>query len=106
MLPAAAKTLWDPTPMTDDANRPKSVEEAILQIAAERGQGKTLCPSEAARAVYPKDWQNRMRQIRQIAIHLARNGQISIYRKGRPVDPNDFRGVYRLGLPPMPPKDS
>jgi hypothetical protein len=22
-----------------------------------------------------------------------------IYRKGKPVDPNDFRGVYRLGLP-------
>jgi len=22
-----------------------------------------------------------------------------IYRKGKPADPNDFRGVYRLGLP-------
>jgi hypothetical protein len=22
-----------------------------------------------------------------------------IYRKGKPVDPLDFRGVYRLGLP-------
>jgi hypothetical protein len=22
-----------------------------------------------------------------------------IYRKGKPVDPADFKGVYRLGLP-------
>ncbi len=22
-----------------------------------------------------------------------------IYRKGKPVDPEDFKGVYRLGLP-------
>ena len=26
-------------------------------------------------------------------------GRLVIYRKGKPVDPNDFKGVYRLGLP-------
>ncbi len=30
---------------------------------------------------------------------LAQGGRLVIYRKGKPVDPNDFRGVYRLGLP-------
>jgi hypothetical protein len=27
-------------------------------------------------------------------------GRIVILRKGRPVDPDDFKGVYRLSLPP------
>jgi hypothetical protein len=33
------------------------------------------------------------------AIGLARQGRLVIYRKGKPADPDDFRGVYRLGLP-------
>ena len=30
----------------------------------------------------------------------VKEGRIVILRKGRPVDPDDFRGVYRLALPP------
>jgi hypothetical protein len=33
-----------------------------------------------------------------VAVRLALDGRITIYRKGKPVDPNDFKGVYRLGL--------
>ncbi len=40
-----------------------------------------------------------MPQVRRAAIALAMAGRIVIYRKGRIVDPNDFKGVYRLGLP-------
>jgi hypothetical protein len=32
-------------------------------------------------------------------VHLARDGQIEITRKGQPVDPNNFKGVVRLRLP-------
>jgi hypothetical protein len=32
-------------------------------------------------------------------VALAKQGRIVIYRKGRPADPDEFRGVYRLGLP-------
>ena len=39
------------------------------------------------------------REVRNAAIGLARAGKIVIYRKGEPADPEDFRGVYRLGLP-------
>ena len=38
--------------------------------------------------------------LRHAAVRLAVRGEIAIYRKGRPVDPEDFKGVYRLGLPP------
>jgi hypothetical protein len=37
--------------------------------------------------------------IRRAAVQLALAGRLVIYRKGKPADPNDFRGVYRLGLP-------
>jgi len=32
-------------------------------------------------------------------VDLAQAGRLVIYRKGKPVDPLDFKGVYRLGLP-------
>ena len=40
-----------------------------------------------------------MPQVRRAAVKLALAGRLVIYRKGKPVDPEDFKGVYRLGLP-------
>jgi hypothetical protein len=37
--------------------------------------------------------------VRAAAVRLADAGRLVIYRKGKPVDPHDFRGVYRLGAP-------
>jgi hypothetical protein len=81
---------------------PKQLEETILGLVASRGPDKTICPSEAARAVggdHPDGWGPLMQPIRRIAVRLAHEGRIIITRKGRIVDPDDFRGVYRLGLP-------
>lgn len=79
------------------------VEEAILRLVAARGHGKTICPSEAARALggpHPDGWGPLMPPVRKAAVRLAHRGQLVILRKGRPVDPDSFRGVYRLALPP------
>ncbi|KPP80528.1 MAG: hypothetical protein HLUCCA04_12815 [Oceanicaulis sp. HLUCCA04] len=76
-----------------------TIESAILALVEQRGAGKSICPSEAARAVWPEVWQNRMRQVRNVAVGMARKGEIAILRKGKPVDPDDFKGVYRLSLP-------
>jgi hypothetical protein len=63
------------------------------------GQG-TLSAPEIAQAINPEgDWHGLLLPIRRAAIALAQRGRLVIYRKGKPVDPNDFRGVYRLGLP-------
>ena len=37
--------------------------------------------------------------IPRTAVKLMKEGRLVITRKGRPVDPDDFRGVYRLSLP-------
>jgi Protein of unknown function (DUF3253) len=85
--------------MSTDLNK---LEKVILSLVAARGLDKTLCPSDAARAIggdHPDGWGPLMQPIRRIAVRLAKEGRIIITRKGRAVDPDDFRGVYRLGLP-------
>ncbi len=77
-----------------------AIRDAILELAAECGPGKSICPSEAARAVDPGAWRGLMRAVRNEAIGLARDGRIVILRKGKPVDPSAFKGVYRLAPPP------
>jgi hypothetical protein len=72
-------------------------EQAILRLAAERGADKSICPSEAARAL-ADDWRPLLGPVRQAAIRLAKAGRIEILRKGKPVDPADVRGVIRLRL--------
>jgi hypothetical protein len=81
---------------------PAHLERTILALVASRGPDRTICPSEAARAVggdHPDGWGPLMQPIRRVAVSLAKQGRIVITRKGRIVDPDDFRGVYRLGLP-------
>ncbi|WP_341988547.1 DUF3253 domain-containing protein [Azorhizobium sp. AG788] len=76
------------------------VEQAILDIARQRGDGKTIDPSDPARALSTGDgWQRVLPLVRRVAVRLAQEGRLIIYRKGKPVDPSAFRGVYRLGLP-------
>ncbi|MET0968219.1 MAG: DUF3253 domain-containing protein [Tardiphaga sp.] len=76
------------------------LDEAILAVLTQNGDG-TLSPPEIAHQVQPDgDWHALLVPIRRAAVTLALAGRLVIYRKGKPVeDPNDFRGVYRLGLP-------
>ena len=78
------------------------IEATILTLAGARGEGKTICPSEAARAIAGDagdQWGALMPAVRRVAVRLAREGRLVITRKGKQVDPDDFKGVYRLSLP-------
>ena len=77
----------------------QSIEDTIFALLAEREPGKTICPSEAARALDGETWRRLMPQVRATAVGLARQGRLVITRKGRPADPDAFKGVYRLRLP-------
>lgn len=74
----------------------EALEAAILTLTAARGPGKSICPSEAAKAVDGHGWNRLMPQVRATAVRLAQAGRIIITRKGKPVDPAAFKGVYRL----------
>lgn len=85
------------------------VAAAILEMLAEAGPDGTISPNDAARAIAaqkqkpgdpPDAWRRYMNAVRQQALHLARQGEIAILRKGEPVDPNaPFRGLVKLALP-------
>ena len=77
-------------------------EAAIFDLLAARDPGKTICPSEAARALDPEGWRRMMPQVRATAVGLARQGRLEITRHGKAADPDSFKGVYRLRLPPEP----
>ena len=79
---------------------PADIEAAILHLLGEIPAGKTISPADAANALMPgPQWHVLMPSVRRVAIRLALDGRLVIYRKGKPVDPSDFKGVYRLGLP-------
>ena len=73
----------------------------ILRQTAARGADKSICPSEVARALAPEDdaWRRLMGAVRATAIRLAREGQVEVLRKGKPVDSAaEIRGVIRLRI--------
>jgi hypothetical protein len=79
-----------------------AIEAELLRLTAERGPDKTVDPQEAARALsgaHPDQWGPLMQPIRRVAVTLAEQGRLVILRKGKPVDPRDFKGVYRLSAP-------
>ncbi len=93
--------------MTSAPARPDSpsLEDVIVALCAEAGPGRSINPTDAAQAYAAARgedalaWRAYLPQVRRAAVRLAEAGRIVIYRKGKPVDPRDFRGVYRLGLP-------
>ncbi len=80
---------------------PAAVEDTILELLQARGSERTIGPMDVARALggdHPDGWGPLMPQVRRAAVRLMKQGRLVILRKGRPVDPDDFRGVYRLAL--------
>src|SRR5689334_5682648 len=65
----------------------EQLRAAILELARERGPSKTICPSDAARAVGGDDWRDLMEQARDAARELARAGEVEITQRGEVLDP-------------------
>ncbi|MDQ8726325.1 DUF3253 domain-containing protein [Bradyrhizobium sp. LHD-71] len=84
----------------DSADASAAPLEIALLKALGRVPGKTLSAPELAQEIAVEgNWHDLLVPIRRAAVKLALDGRLIIYRKGRPADPSDFRGVYRLGLP-------
>lgn len=80
----------------------KHLEAEILRLLADRGSGKTICPSEAARAVAGSDereaWEPLMGPAREAAERLVAEGKIVVTQGGRVVDGRTAGGPIRLRL--------
>ena len=76
----------------------ESIRNAILVAVTQRGPGKTICPSEVARAL-GSDWRMLMPDVRRVASTLASDGKIKVTQKGAEVDALAAKGPIRLSLP-------
>ncbi|MFN3574436.1 DUF3253 domain-containing protein [Phenylobacterium sp.] len=75
------------------------IETVILDLLAPLAPGKSISPEAAARAADPEGWRRTLPKVRAVAVGMAREGRLVITRHGKPADPNQFKGVYRLRLP-------
>ena len=74
--------------------------QAILDLLAQRDEGRTICPSEAARALGGDDgFRPLMPLVRDAAADLVRRGELEVTQSGHVVDPAQARGPIRLRLP-------
>ncbi|WP_035349364.1 DUF3253 domain-containing protein [Edaphobacter aggregans] len=82
--------------------RDAELEAAILELLAERGAGKTICPSEAAKRVggtaARRDWEGLMQPTRETVRRLVKAGKIVVMQNGRVVDSERAKGDLRLRL--------
>ena len=74
------------------------VVETILQLCAAAWPEESVRPEDIAMTLHPQEWQALTKRIRLTAKQLAEAGLVQILRKGKPVSPDDFKGVYRLRL--------
>lgn len=84
---------------TSDSDARESAGEAIMRLLDARGPDKTICPSEAARALAgDDDFRPYMEAVREAALRLVDSGRIEVTQRGRPVTITEARGPVRLGL--------
>lgn len=91
--------------MTAPGDATSILEDLIGNLCCRAPTGRTICPTDAARAFAASRgeddlaWRLHLHAVRRAAVNLALAGRLVIYRKGKIVDPGNFRGVYRLGPP-------
>lgn len=84
-----------------DEEEVHAMAEIILALLARRDAGKTICPSEAARAyaaqIETTEWRSFMPVARNAARILALQGIIVVTQKGRALPADGiWRGALRL----------
>lgn len=81
-----------------DTSTHRMIVDAIETRLARCGHGKTICPSEVARALWPDaQWRDHMGDVRRVAADMATQGQLTATQRGEAVDALTARGPIRLG---------
>lgn len=97
---------WDEVKYCSDACRQRAkgaaatvdatLDAALARLLAERAAGKTVCPSEVARAVGGDTWRDLMEPARAAARRAVARGEAEITQGGRVVDPSAAKGPIRI----------
>ena len=86
----------------DEPSAHSAIEAAIFDLLGQVPAGKSVSPETVARAVDAEGWRRQLSHVRGTAVGLARAGRLVITRHGKPADPEEFKGVWRMRLPDDP----
>ena len=89
-------TDWNARSETARTERATATIRALLR---HRAEGKTICPSDVARANAGESWRAAMPAIRDVVEKLAAKGEIEVLQRGKKVDPKRARGPIRIRTP-------
>lgn len=73
------------------------IEQQMIDMVDALEDGKTIGPDQVAKEINTDNWRSLLNEVRRIAQKLSREEKAAITRKGKKVDPDDFKGVYRIG---------
>lgn len=74
------------------------VEETLLERLSQLRKGESISPNDIAKALSTENWQRELPKVRAVIIGLARQGRVELLRKGKPVEPEGIKGIYRVRL--------
>jgi chorismate mutase len=81
-------------PITEE-QREARIAATIRALARERGEAKSICPSEVARALGGAEWRKLMPTVRAVAFDLQSAGEVQVTQKLKVVDAT-ARGAVRI----------
>ncbi|MDQ1123870.1 DUF3253 domain-containing protein [Microbacterium trichothecenolyticum] len=82
--------------MTSSSDADPRLVASIRELLAARDADKTICPSEAARAVGGEQWRDLMPAAREAAHELVGLGEVEVTQRGEVVDVITARGPVRI----------
>ena len=81
--------------ITNDESQ--ALEEVIIKLLLTRDPGKSICPSEVVRILFPLDWRTKMSHVRLVAGKLMEENVLVITQKNQTVEIS-AKGPIRLKL--------
>jgi len=75
------------------------IEETLFDLLSQVRKGDSISPNDVAKAIDATNWRRELPKVRAVIIGLARQGRIDVLRKGKPIEPEGFKGIYRIRLP-------
>jgi hypothetical protein len=87
---------WEARSPSAQTQRATATTRALLR---RRGEGKTICPSDIARANAGSAWRAAMPMIRALVNELAARRELVVLQGGARVKASQTRGPIRIALP-------
>ncbi|EGF89703.1 hypothetical protein ABI_41260 [Asticcacaulis biprosthecium C19] len=75
-------------------------EETLLALLSQVRTGESISPNDVAKAMSAENWQRELPKVRAVILSLVRQGRIEVVRKGKPVELEGLKGIYRIRFVP------